>query len=104
MTDDAEQPPPRTVHDLMSHLERRKPAFVEGSNIDGLIAAVIRLTMEVSMIRDRLDIHEAVAERHGVGGEAEVESFEADAALNAKRLARRERLIETIIRDLTAVA
>ena len=103
-TTDAPDPPAETVLDLMSRSDRVKPRFVESSNIDGLIAAVIRLTMEVSAIRDRLDIHEALAERHGVGGEAEVERFEADPALSARRMNRRQRLIEAIVRDLTAVA
>jgi len=93
----------QTVQSLMMDPERTKPKFIESTNVDGLVAAVLRLTMEVSTLRDRLDIQEAIAERHGVGGEAEVEAFRADAALNEKRADRRQRLVESIIHDLTAV-
>ena len=95
--------PAQTIHGLMMDAERVKPRFIESSNVDGLVAAVMRLTMEVSALRDRLDIHEAIAERHGVGGEAEVEAIRADAALAGKRADRRQKLIEAIVHDLTAI-
>lgn len=96
--------PVQTIHGLMTDPGRVKPTFIESSNVDGLVAAVLRLTMEVSALRDRLDIHEAIAERHGVGGEAEVEAFRADEALVGKRAERRQKLIESILHDLTAIA
>jgi hypothetical protein len=95
MTDD--------VHALMSRAERRKPGFIKNPNVDGLVAAVIRLTMEVSALRDRLDIHEALAERHGIGGADAIEKFEPDPALTERRMRRRERLIALVVRDLKAV-
>ena len=61
-----EEQPSRSVHMLMTDPARAKPEFVAEAGMDKTISAVMRLAMEISVLRDRLDTHEALAQQSGL--------------------------------------
>ncbi len=61
----------------------------------------LRLTMEVSVLRDRIDTHESLAEKHGGYSLADVESYQPTPEEEKRRAARRRTLVARIVRDLT---
>ncbi|MCB1623016.1 MAG: hypothetical protein KDI32_00415 [Pseudomonadales bacterium] len=83
----------------MQDPKRVRPKFVREPDMDKVIDALLRLAMEISVIRDRLDIHEALAELHGIPADA-IESFEATPQIEARRRERRDRLVRGVIADL----
>ncbi|MEM9531070.1 MAG: hypothetical protein AAGA23_09125 [Pseudomonadota bacterium] len=89
-----------SVADLLLDSGRGKPAFLSQVNADQLVDVVLRLAMEVSALRERLDAHEALAREHGLGADA-VDQFQPDEALAAEQKARRERWVARIVHDLT---
>jgi len=91
---------PSSIADLMVDPKRRKPNFIAQPNMDHVVDVVLRLAMEICVLRDRLDIHEKLAEEHGVGGTEAVENFQADEALTQLQAERRDKLIRRIIDDL----
>jgi hypothetical protein len=93
-------PPENRVAELLGALERAKPAFIAQPGMDQAVAAVLRLAMEVSALRDRLDTHEALAEASGAYGAAEIEAYQPDPERRARRAAERARLIDGLMRDL----
>lgn len=78
---------------------RRAPEFIRGASTDGLVKAVMRLAMEVSVLRERMDVYEAVSSQQGISEET-IESFVPDEALQKKRAERRKRLIRLLVKDL----
>jgi hypothetical protein len=63
-----------------------------------LIAMVTALTAELSVVRERLDTYERLAERAGVFTKADVEQFEPDTAALSERANLRSHLLETVFR------
>ncbi len=92
---------PASVSELLLKPQRGKPDFVSEVSADQLVDVVMRLAMEISALRDRLDVHEALAEKHGFGGPEVVDSFELDEATRDRQAARRERWVQRVIHDLT---
>ncbi len=90
-----------SVADLMLDAGRRMPDFIQEGSTTGLVKAVMRLAMEVSVLRDRMDIYEKLCAEHDITTDQAIETFEADDALSAKRLARRTQLIERLVKDLS---
>lgn len=88
------------VAELLLDGSRGKPAFLSQVNADQLVDVVLRLAMEVSALRERLDAHEALAREHGLAPQA-VDQFQPDEALAAEQKARRERWVARIVHDLT---
>lgn len=94
----------KTVPDidaLMAARAGERPTFLKETPADGLVAAVMRLAMELSVLRDRLDVVERIAARHEPDLPALIDAFEPDAELEQARAARRRRLVELLIRDLS---
>lgn len=89
------------VEQLLLDPERGKPEFIDHARPDQLVDAVMRLAMEVSMLRDRLDVHEALAERHGYGGADAVDAYVLSAETLEKQARRRARWVQRIVHDLT---
>lgn len=85
---------------LLAASASKRPVFLQETPADGLVAAIMRLAMEVSVVRDRLDVVERIAARHEPELEALIDAFEPDAELEQERTARRRRLIELLVRDL----
>ncbi|MDX2221579.1 MAG: hypothetical protein SFV21_02455 [Rhodospirillaceae bacterium] len=78
----------------------RAPKFHDDRAIDQLMAMVTALTAEVSILRERLDTHERLAEQHGLYPRAEVEAYQPDAATAKERGAMRQRLLNKVYRVL----
>ena len=49
---------------LMAARAGERPGFLEDTPADGLVAAVMRLAMELCVVRDRLDVVERIAAEH----------------------------------------
>ncbi len=94
--------PSNSVADLMLDSKRTKPTFIATSNMDQVVDVVLRLAMEISVLRDRMDIYEKLSEQHGFGGSDKIENFEADETLQALQSARREQLVQRILHDLSS--
>jgi hypothetical protein len=90
------------VEALMADPKRREDhTFLQNVDMDRVVAALLRLTMEVSVLRDRLDTYE----RLGAAGKPvtpdTVEEFVPAPADEAVRLERRKQLIARLVRDLS---
>ena len=59
-----------SIVSMMHDPKRARPQFIRNVDMDKVVDALLRLAMEVSVIRDRLDIHEALAEQHGIAADA----------------------------------
>lgn len=77
-----------------------KPEQLTTLTQDQLVTAILRLTMEVSVLRDRLRSHEALLAEHGLISTKTVDQFEPDSEDKAARAASREQLIAQILGDL----
>lgn len=100
MSKDKKETP--SVTDLMLDKQRTKPAFIANPNMDQVVDVVLRLAMEISVLRDRMDIYEQLAEDQGFGGTEKIEGFTADEALQTKQSERREKLVQRILHDLSS--
>jgi hypothetical protein len=76
--------------------------FHDGPTNDQLMAMVMALTVEVSILRERLDTHERVSEDKGGFSTADVEAFNADNEALAKRSELRNRIMHKVFRTLRA--
>ena len=54
MSKDKKETP--SVTDLMLDKQRTKPAFIANPNMDQVVDVVLRLAMEISVLRDRMDL------------------------------------------------
>lgn len=88
------------ARELALDTERTKPRFLSEPGMDKAVSAIMRLAMEISVLRDRLDTHEALAERTGAYTAADIEEFTPDPARAAQRAERRAALIEGLLHDL----
>ncbi|MEM1261307.1 MAG: hypothetical protein AAGH76_02795 [Pseudomonadota bacterium] len=68
---------------------------------DQTVAALLRLAMEVAVLRDRLRTQEQLLVKHGVLSDDEIDSFAPDADEQAQRLQTKTDLIERLISDLS---
>ena len=89
------------VDALMSDPARERFKFIEQVDMDRVVAAILRLTMEVSVLRDRIDTHESLAEKHGGYSQADVESYRPTPEEERRRAERRSTLVARLVRDLT---
>ena len=89
------------VDALMSDPSRERNHFIENVDMDRVVAALVRLTMEVSVLRDRLDAHESLSAQHNLYTAADVDAFKPSAEEDAARGNRRAQLIARLVRDLT---
>ena len=90
------------VDALMSDTSRNaRDHFIEQVDMDAVIAALLRLTMEVSTLRDRLDAHESLAAKGEPYGQEDVDAYRPTPEEEQRRLANRQHLISRLVRDLT---
>ena len=89
------------VDALMSDPSRERNHFIDQVDMDRVVAALVRLTMEVSVLRDRLDAHESLAAQHNLYTAEDVDGFKPSAEEETARGARRAQLIARLVRDLT---
>jgi len=86
---------------LVNDPQRKKPEFLPEPGQDKAMAAILRLAMEISVLRDRIDTHEALAERSGGYKQEDVEAYMPDPERATMRAVRRKSLIESLIHDLS---
>lgn len=79
----------------------RRPAPGD-ERIDALLGALMALTSEVAVLRERLDAHERIAARGEVATPEAVDSFLPDDETTASRANQRKRLIDKVCRPLIA--
>jgi hypothetical protein len=76
----------------------RRPFFLDNPESDKLLAMVIALVQEVSVVRDRLDAHEQLARAGKVATPEEVDAYEPDDDVEDARETRRAALLERVFR------
>ncbi|MEL7537155.1 MAG: hypothetical protein AAFZ58_01405 [Pseudomonadota bacterium] len=78
------------------------PELLETLTPDQTVAAILRLAMEVAVLRDRLRTHEALLAEHGLLGTEAVDAFTPSADESQTRNAANAELIQRLLRDLGA--
>lgn len=89
----------KTANDANPHRLPR-PEQLETLTQDQLVAAVLHLAMEVSVLRERLATHETLLESGGVMTREQVETFVPEGEDAARRAQARQALIATLIEKL----
>ena len=77
---------------------QERPAYLEPGDLDRVFIMMTSLMTELSALRDRVDTHEALAERGTVATTDAVERFELDAERRTTREARRDELLGRVLR------
>ena len=78
-----------------------RPRQIEELSPDQLVAALLRLTMEISVLRDRLATHEALLAEHGLLSAESIDAFEPRAQERQRRSEARIQLIDSLMKDLS---
>ena len=90
------------VDALMSDTSRNaRDHFIDKVDMDAVIAALLRLTMEVSTLRDRLDAHESLAGKGKPYNQEDVDAYRPTPDEEQRRANNRRQLISRLVRDLT---
>jgi len=76
----------------------RRPYFFDDPNIDKLLAMIMALTGEVSVIRERLDTHERLAEKKKFATSDNIEAYKPTEAVEQWRVQWRADYIARILR------
>jgi hypothetical protein len=79
----------------------RRPYFFDDPNIDKLLAMIMALTGEVSVIRERLDTHERLAEKKLTPTSKNIEAYKPTEAVDQWRVQWRAEYIARILRIVT---
>ena len=75
-----------------------RPYFFDDPTCDKLLSIVMALAGEVSVLRDRLDTVERLAEKRGSLSRADLEAYRPDAAARTERDAWREDFLNRVLR------
>ena len=76
----------------------KRPQYLANAELDKFMMMLNALVIEVSVVRERLDTHEALAAEGKVATEANIEAFRVDADRQAARERRREAMLRRIYR------
>ena len=79
----------------------RRPYFFDDPNIDKLLAMIMALTGEVSVIRERLDTHERLAEKKLMPTSKNIEGYKPTEPVDQWRVQWRAEYIARILRIVT---
>ena len=82
----------------------RQPQFFEDPNTDKLLAMVVALVGEVSVLAERLDTHERLAQVGLVATPEAIEAFEPEEDLEDEREASRAALLSRVFRVIEVAA
>ena len=77
-----------------------RPQQLESLEPDKLVAVVLHLAMELSVMRDRLDSQEAILAEAGVLDRGAIENYRPAPEDAARRKAKRDELVAAIIERL----
>ncbi len=78
----------------------KQPIYLDNPHVDKLLAMVMALTGEVSVLRERLDTIERLLETKGNISIAEIESYQADEKVTQQREQWRDAYLERVLRVL----
>ncbi|MEZ5500482.1 MAG: hypothetical protein R3E77_13785 [Steroidobacteraceae bacterium] len=76
----------------------KRPAFFADPDLDQIMTFVLELTTEVGALRERLDTVERLLDAKGTVTRADIESYEAPAAVESERAAWRDAYIKRVLR------
>jgi len=79
-----------------------RPYFFEDPAVDKLLAMLMALAGEVSVLRDRLDTVERLAQEHDLFKQTDIESYRPSDEVLVARAARREEFLSEITRIVQA--
>ena len=92
----------------MATAKGKRPIYFENPETDKLLAMVLALAEEVSVLRDRLDTVERLAQAKGLLSQAEIEAYQPDPQATVEREQQRSAYIARILRivqaDIEAIA
>jgi len=80
----------------------KRPAFSDDPIVDSLTSMVLALAAEISVLRERLDTVERVAEAKGVLSRAELDAYRATQAVDAEREQWRAEFLDRVLRSVQA--
>ena len=75
-----------------------EPHFFEDPNVDRLLSMMMDMALEISVLRERLDTHERVAEAKGAYTPADIEAYEATDDVRNARDAWRNAFIDKLMK------
>lgn len=78
----------------------KRPVYLDNTDNDKLLAIVMALAGEVSVLRERLDTIEKLAVAKGIISPDEIENYQPDAKVNEEREQWRADYITRILRVL----
>jgi len=78
----------------------KRPVYFEDSQVDKLLAIVMALTGEVSVLRERLDTLERLLETKGILSISEIEAYQPDDLVAKEREQWRADYIARVLRVL----
>jgi hypothetical protein len=83
---------------LLRTAKGKRPQYFSDPDVDRLLAVILPLIGEVSVLRERLDTVERLAEKHGLFDQDEIEEFTPDIDAQASRDHWRAQYLERIFR------
>ena len=83
---------------LQKHAKGSRPQFFSDPAVDKLLAMVMALAGEVSVLRDRNDTWERLAEAKGLIERSEIEAYRPSKQVLAERDAWREEFLSQVLR------
>ena len=86
----------------MATAKGRRPIYFENPETDKLLAMVLALAEEVSVLRDRLDTIERLAQAKDLLSQAEIDAYQPDPQAAAERDQQRAAYIARILRIVQA--
>ncbi|MBW4688075.1 MAG: hypothetical protein KME40_24035 [Komarekiella atlantica HA4396-MV6] len=78
----------------------KRPVYLDDPQIDKLLAIVMALTSEVSVLHDRLDTIECLLAAQGILSAADIDAYEPDEEVTKKREHWRAEYLARILRVL----
>ncbi len=87
--------------DRVAYVQNGRPKFFDDPVNDQLLAMVMTLLGEVTVLRDRIDTHERLAAAQGLWSRDEVDAYVPDAPVTAERGCERQALMDRVLKVLT---
>lgn len=89
---------PKAPIKLLRTAKGKRPNYFSDPDVDRLLAIIVPLIGEVSVLRDRLDTVERLAEKHNLFAQNEIEKFAPSAAEKQARDDWREQYLSRVFR------
>lgn len=80
----------------------KRPVYFDDPQVDQLLSIVLELMGEVSVLRERLDTLERLAEAAGILSRTEIEAYQPSEAVAAERSQWRKAYLQRVLRVLQA--